>query len=348
MVEEAAQRGQSITRRPLAFSRREELRADRLDAGALLVGLREVLAATLGAGIRVAVEAPEGPLPVLADRGQLETVLLNLATNARDAMERGGRLTLVAEPMAVAPGEPGGLAAGAYIRITVADTGAGMSAETLARAGEPFFTTKAAGKGTGLGLAMARSFAEGSGGRMTIESAPGCGTRIALWLPAMVAPAEPVRPAPAGRQGIQPGAHLDAHPGAHPGAVAVRRARVLLVDDEPVVREVLATQLTDAGYRVTEARDGAAALALLGGGLACDLLVSDLAMEGIDGVTLIREARLRRPGLPAILVTGYAGDAAALAVGRRIDGAFTLLRKPVTGAQLVDQVAAVLGARVIA
>ena len=330
MVEEAAQRGQSITRRLLAFSRREELRADRLDVGALLVGLREVLAATLGAAIRVEVAAPAGLPAVLADRGQLETVLVNLATNARDAMDMGGRLTLAAEPVTVVPGDPGGLAPGDYIRVTVADTGAGMSPQTLARAGEPFFTTKPVGKGTGLGLAMARSFAEGSGGRMTIESKAGCGTRIALWLPALSATLREPAPVPV----------------AEDIAIPPRCARVLLVDDEPVVREVLATQLADAGYRVTEAADGAAALALLAGGLGCDVLVSDLAMEGIDGVTLIREARLKRPGLPAILVTGYAGDAAALAIGQQIDGGFTLMRKPVTGAQLADQVAALLGARV--
>ena len=329
MVEEAAQRGQSITRRLLAFSRREELRADRLDVGALLVGLREVLAATLGAAIRVEVEAPAELAPVFADRGQLETVLVNLATNARDAMEKGGRLSLTAEPVTVTAGDPGGLAPGDYIRVTVGDTGAGMSAETLARAGEPFFTTKPVGRGTGLGLAMARSFAEGSGGRMTVDSAPGQGTCIALWLPAMAENSIAV-PLP---------------PRAGPAAVPMRHARVLLVDDEPVVREVLASQLADAGYRVTEAENGAAALDRLAEGLACDVLVSDLAMEGIDGVTLIREARRARPGLPAILVTGYAGDAAALAVGQRVDGGFTLMRKPVTGTQLVDQVAAVLGRR---
>lgn len=329
MVEEAARRGQSITRRLLAFSRREELRADRLDVGGLLVGLREVLAATLGAGIRVEVEAPPNLSPVFADRGQLETVLVNLATNARDAMEKGGRLTLAAEPVEVRLDEPGGLAAGDYIRVTVADTGTGMSPEILARAGEPFFTTKPVGRGTGLGLAMARSFAEGSGGRMTIESRPGAGTRIALWLPALAEVAEP--PPPARR--------------TRPVAAPAPGLRVLLVDDEPMVREVLAAQLTDAGYQVTEAGNGAAALALLADSLACDVLVSDLAMEGIDGVTLIREARRARPELPAILVTGYAGDAAALAVGQRVDGSFTLLRKPVTGAQLADQVAALIGWR---
>ncbi|MFZ4407445.1 MAG: ATP-binding protein [Paracraurococcus sp.] len=331
MVEEAAQRGQSITRRLLAFSRREELRADRLDVGALLVGLREVLAATLGAGIRVEVETPEGTLPVLADRGQLETVLVNLATNARDAMEGGGRLTLAAAPVTVAPADVGGLAPGPYIRVAVVDTGSGMDTATLARAGEPFFTTKPVGRGTGLGLAMARSFAEGSGGRMAIESRPGHGTCITLWLPALPA-AEAAAPTP---------------PPA-PVALPTRCARVLLVDDDPVVREVLATQLADSGFKVTAAVDGAAALARLAEGLACEMLVSDLAMEGMDGVSLIRKARRLRPGLPAILITGYAGDAAALAIGQRIEDGFLLLRKPVSGAQLADQVAALLGARVSA
>ncbi|TCZ66641.1 response regulator [Roseicella aquatilis] len=327
MVEEAAQRGQSITRRLLAFSRREELRADRLDVGALLTGLREVLDATLGPGITVVVQAPEGLSPVLADRGQFETVLVNLATNARDAMAQGGCLTLSAEPVTVPPGVAGDLPPGDYIRLTVADTGSGMDPAVLARAGEPFFTTKPAGQGTGLGLAMARSFAEGSGGCMVIESAPGRGTRIALVLPALreAAPASPAA--------------------APPGMVTPRHARVLLVDDEPVVREVLAGQLADAGYQVAEAASGAEALEHLDQGLCCDLLVSDLAMPGMDGVTLIREARRRRRGLPAILLTGYAGDAAALAVGQQVDGGFTLLRKPVTGARLLDQVAAVLGAQ---
>jgi signal transduction histidine kinase/ActR/RegA family two-component response regulator len=328
MVEEAARRGESITRRLLAFSRREELRADRLDVGALLTGLREVLAATLGVRIRVEVEATEGLPPVLADRGQLETVLVNLATNARDAMEDGGRLSLAAKLVTVGPEETNGLRPSDYVRVMVADTGTGMDAATLARAGEPFFTTKPVGKGTGLGLAMARSFAEGSGGRMTIESEPGQGTRICLWLPATAAETGAVPPQPVT---VEPGC-------------PARSARVLLVDDEPAVREVLAAQLKDAGYEVTTAADGATALAQLEQGLGCDLLVSDLAMEGIDGVTLIREARRLRPGLPAILVTGYAGDAAALAVGQTVEGSFTLLRKPVTGALLTDQVAALLGA----
>ncbi|MBV1797820.1 response regulator [Siccirubricoccus sp. G192] len=330
MIEDAARRGESVTRRLLTFARREELRADTLDVGELLGGLREVLSATLGAKIRVEVEAAPGLPPVLADRGQMETVLVNLATNARDAMPDGGRLVLSAKAVQAGnAGEVDGLAPGAYIHLVVADTGEGMSAATLASAPEPFFTTKPLGQGTGLGLAMARSFAHGSGGALAITSEQGQGTSVSLWLPVTnrrvgsnVAPTwERQTPKPTG---------------------PTRRPRVLLVDDEPIVREVLAAQLAEEGYDVAERENGSAALDLLHQGGSFDLLVSDLAMPGLDGVALIREAQRRQPGLPAILITGYAGDAAALAVGTAVGGTFALLRKPVTGAQLADQVAALL------
>jgi signal transduction histidine kinase/ActR/RegA family two-component response regulator len=331
MVEDAARRGQSITRRLLAFSRREELRAGALDLGELLEGLREVLGATLGAKIRVEVDAEAGLPSVFADRGQLETVLVNLATNARDAMPSGGTLALSAAAERVEEARDG-FAAGDYVRLDVADTGEGMGAETLARAAEPFFTTKPLGQGTGLGLAMARSFAQGSGGALAIASERGRGTRVSLWLPAA-------------SEGVNGASVPDAGNQQAPEPVGPgRRRRVLLVDDDPVVREVLATQLADEGYEVDEAGDGAAALALLDRGTPMHMLVSDLAMPGMDGVALIRAAQRRRPGLPAILLTGYAGDAARLAVGEAVGGAFTLLRKPVTGAQLADQVAALLDA----
>jgi signal transduction histidine kinase/ActR/RegA family two-component response regulator len=332
MVADAARRGESVTRRLLAFARRGELRADVLDLGELLAGLREVLAATLGPGIRVEVNAPPGLPPILADRGQLETALVNLATNARDAMPGGGTLTLSAAAEHVGKGDSRGrLAPGAYVRLVVADTGEGMDTETLARASEPFFTTKPLGQGTGLGLAIARGFAEGSGGALAIVSDPGRGTKVSLWLPVAGEVARAMQRAPQ-------------EEGTPKAVRCCRRVRVLLVDDEPVVREVLAAQLADGGYGVAEAADGAAALALLDRGEPFELLVSDLAMPGLDGVALIREARRRRPGLPAILLTGYAGDAAALAVGGALEqsGAFALLRKPVTGAELADQVAALL------
>ena len=336
MVEDAARRGELVTRRLLAFSRREELRADILDTGELLAGLREVLGVTLGAAVRVEATATPGLPPVLADRGQLETVLVNLATNARDAMPGGGTLTLSATAETVAEADPppepaAGLRPGRYIRLSVADTGIGMSPAVLARAAEPFFTTKQLGRGTGLGLAMARSFAEGSGGSLDLESSEGRGTRVSLWLPV----AQPLA--------------LALDPAAAPPAPALpipadgsRLPRILLVDDDPIVREVLAAQLSDSGYEIAAAGDGPAALALLDRGEMVDVLVTDLAMPGLDGVALIRQAQQRRPGLPAILLTGYAGDAAVLAVGSVVDGAFSLLRKPVTGARLADAVATVL------
>lgn len=182
---DAAARGTSITRRLLAFSRRDTLQAEPIDAAALLAGVQEVLRHTLDSAIAVHVKAVPGLQRLLADKQQLETVLLNLAANARDAMPDGGALTLDAVGEAVPDGAAptAGLAPGRYIRLSVVDTGAGMSAATLARVAEPFFTTKSAGKGTGLGLSMAKGFAEQSGGQLAIESRPGYGTMVTVWLP---------------------------------------------------------------------------------------------------------------------------------------------------------------------
>jgi len=272
------------------------------------------------------VDAPSDLPSLFADRGQLETVLVNLATNARDAMPHGGILTLSARPEQVSPGGagPAGVAAGAYIRISVADTGVGMGAAVLARVTEPFFTTKEPGKGTGLGLAMAKGFVEQSGGSLSIESVEGQGTTIHLRLPqAGCAAAEGVA-------------------AEERAASASLRPAVLLADDDPIVRKVLAAALEDAGYAVMSAGDGAEALALLRRSPRIDILVSDLTMPGIDGLALIRESQALRPGLPAILLTGYAGDGAALAIGGAIAGTFSLLRKPIAGVQLVDRISSLL------
>ncbi len=327
MIQDAAQRGQSVTRRLLAFSRREELRADRLDLGELLGSLRDILRATLGARYRVETVMAEGLPPVLADRGQLEAVLVNLATNARDAMPAGGTLTFSAEIQRL-EGRAAGLAAGDYIRLVASDDGEGMSAETLARATEPFFTTKPLGQGTGLGLAMARSFAEGSAGRLFIASEPGRGTQVTLWLPVAGA-ADAGEPDPEPERQARPRSpDLPCH--------------VLLVDDDTVVRQILASELAEEGCKVTEAAEGGAALAMLDSGADIDILVSDLAMPGLDGVALIREVQRRRPDLPSVLITGYAGDAAALATGQGFPSTFILVRKPVTGAGLADRIRALL------
>jgi signal transduction histidine kinase len=187
LVGSATTRGASVIRRLLAFARRGELGPERVDAAALLEDLEEVLAHTMGApGLRVRVEAEPDLPPVLVDRGALETVLVNLAANARDAMPRGGTLTLAAAAEAVAEGaarHPAGLRPGRYVRFSAADTGAGTDAATLARAAEPFFSAGPEGQGTGLGLAMAREVAEQAGGAFAVVNEPGRGTTVILWLP---------------------------------------------------------------------------------------------------------------------------------------------------------------------
>jgi PAS domain S-box-containing protein len=315
---EAVGRGSAVTGRLLSFARRDALRAEPIGVPPLLAGLVEMLRHTIGPEITLHAEAADDLPRLLADRGQLEAVLVNLANNARDAMPRGGLLVFraaLAEP-AGDPAAPPRLGAGPYLRLSVVDRGEGMTPEVLARVSEPFFTTKPPGRGTGLGLAMARGFAEQSGGGLSIESAPGQGTTVSLWLPR--APAEAEAPSPP---------RLDAERlAALPGGAA----SVLLVEDEPTVRTVLAAELEDAGYRVTAVDDGAAALFLLDRGFRPDLLVSDLAMPGgLDGLELVAAARARLPGLPSLLVTGRAGaaDAGRLAAARA-GGPFEVLRKP--------------------
>jgi signal transduction histidine kinase/ActR/RegA family two-component response regulator len=327
MVLEASERGASVARRLLAFARQGELRAAVVDASTLLEDLREVLGHTLGTGITVRTQVPPGLAKLRADKGQLETVLLNLATNARDAMEEGGTLTLAAAEEVVAEGgaHPAGLAPGCYVRLSVADGGAGMDAATLARATEPFFTTKPAGKGTGLGLAMARGFAEQSGGALAIVSAPGRGTTVTLWLPRSAAAEVP---APQTEE-------MPASTGP----------RALLVDDEALVRETLAAELAERGWTVEQAPDAQAALARLQDAARPDLLVTDLAMPGINGLALIRAARREAPGLPVVLLTGFVNDGAAaetaLAEAMR-GGPFALLRKPIDTQDLAARAEALL------
>jgi PAS domain S-box-containing protein len=323
MINEATARGSNITRRLLAFSRGGELRAEALDPAALLGGLREVLRSTLAAGVEVRVEAPAGLPSLLADKGQLETVLINLATNARDAMPEGGVLTFAAALATREDAADVSLPPGPHVRLSVMDTGAGMPPEVLARVTEPFFTTKAEGEGTGLGLALAKGFAEQSGGGLPIESAPGRGTTVALWFPLAPATASP----PSGKA-------TEAS-----AAARGRRARILLVDDDPMVRDLTALQLWDGGFVVLPVSSGAAALALLDAGEAVDLLISDLKMADMDGLTLIGGAQLRRKGLPAILLTGSPDTAAEQAAGQ---GGFDMLRKPVTPEQLAERLAKAL------
>ncbi len=319
LVVDAADRGASVTRRLLSFARRGSLQPGPVEASPLLEDLREMLARTLGSGITVQASA-EADLPaMMADKGGLETVLVNLATNARDALldETGlpgagpKRVSLHAARDDAAPGLP----AGAYVRLEVADSGPGMDNDTLAHAAEPFFSTKPRGRGTGLGLSVARGFAEQSGGMLAIQSVPGEGTTVRLWLPAIIPAAPPVRP--------------DIRPA------------VVLVDDDIEVRDVLADTLVAQGCRVSGYADAVSALARIADD-APDLLISDLSMPGTDGMTLIRQARLLRPGLAAILLTGHSGPELEAAVSQMAGGRVILVQKPVQGASLAAQINALL------
>lgn len=325
MIVEAAERGASVTRRLLAFARRSALQAQAVDASVLLTDLRDILGHTLGSGIEVVLMVTEGLPPLLADKGQLETVLINLGTNARDAMGGSGMLILAADVEEVAGTiHPAGLHEGLFVKLSVKDSGSGMDPATLARASEPFFTTKPVGRGTGLGLSMAQGFAEQSGGAILIESALGEGTAIHLWFPV----AEPVRPVRT----------------AAPLAVSRKEQGCLLVvDDEALVREITAEQLESYGYTVITVSSGAAALDLLDKGRRVDLVVSDLSMPGMDGLALIQELQQRRPGLPAILLTGFASHAADIAIGGALNGNYSLLTKPADGERLAERVRLLLG-----
>ena len=318
VIAEATARGAAVTRRLLAFGRHGDLRPEAVDAATLLQELRELLLHTLGRDIDLVLRVPPGLPPVLADRGHLETALVNLATNARDAMPGGGRLTFSAAVETIGGDQrPLDLPPGAYLAIIVADTGVGMDAATLRRAPEPFFTTKPAGQGTGLGLSMVRGFVEQSGGALDLASRPAQGTIVRLLLPQAADAARPPAGPPEGQ-----------------GACAVGAA-VLLVDDEPLLRSVLAEFLEEAGCAVRTAAGANEALAMLQASIAVDVLVTDLSMPGPDGRSLIRAAQALRPGLPAILLTGYAGeDCDAAAPDRRIE----LLRKPVSGHALLARI----------
>jgi signal transduction histidine kinase/ActR/RegA family two-component response regulator len=322
MVVDAAERGASVTRRLLTLARRGELRTEPVQLTDVLAGLHEVLTHTLGAEIEVRIKAAHPLPPILTDKWQLETVLVNLSVNARDAMapRGGGTLTLSAREESIlsnaAPEH--GPKPGTYIRISVQDTGLGMDTATLARATEPFFTTKSDSKGTGLGLAMAKGFVEQSGGALRITSERGLGTMVTLWLPCAGTGAQ--RPPPARTEPAQDNETTPAH---------VRGLRVLLVDDEVLVRDALADDLAALGWTVVTAGTGAEALSHLDQPETLDLLVTDLAMPGMNGLALIRAARERRPRLPALLLTGHAGDAhAELLDLAEANGPFAMLRKP--------------------
>jgi signal transduction histidine kinase/CheY-like chemotaxis protein len=324
-IQQAVDRGGAISRRLLAFARRDSLRSEPIDAHGLLAEVGELIADAIGPSIRIHVQAGEGAGSLLADRRQLETVLLNLATNARDAMPDGGDLTISAAGAVLErDSDSPRLAAGRYVRLVVADTGAGIDPDDLARVVEPFFTTKPRGKGTGLGLSMAKGFAEQSGGALSVESEPGRGTTVTLWIPQAAASLQPR--ADTVRQSVRPAPDGDGR-------------RVLVVDDDEQVRDGLITSLQDAGFATLGAEDAAAALRQLDRGAVVDALVTDFAMPGLNGLDLIHEVHARRPGLPAILLTGDLQDMSPAAFTRLNGEPFSLLRKPTPPTRVAERLA---------
>jgi signal transduction histidine kinase/CheY-like chemotaxis protein len=327
MILEAGMRGTSITQRLLAFARKSDLRAEIIDVRELLDGIQEILLHTLGTNISLVVLDMPEPFKLFADKGQLETVLVNIAANSRDAMPSGGRITFSAARQSVLPVSNGSTdpSSGSYIVIAVADTGCGMDQAILSRASEPFFTTKGVGQGTGLGLATARGFAEQSGGRLLIDSTLNVGTTVSLWLP----------------EALSQKPLVDSGTRTEPKFTDTGH-RVLVVDDDTLVRETIASQLEEDGYLVTATGSAEDAMSLLRMEGRVDCIVTDLSMPGMDGLTLIKLAHRVHPNLPAILLTGYAQDTTALAIGGAISATFSLLRKPVQGGELADRIASLI------
>jgi signal transduction histidine kinase len=285
----SAERAKTLVQRLLAFARRQPLQATAVDVGELVRNMADLLASTSGPRIKVEVAiSPDAPT-ALADANQLEMALLNLAVNSRDAMQDGGRLTIAVFIESVGAGHRSGLRHGEYVCLSVSDTGAGMDAETLARAIEPFYSTKGIGQGTGLGLSMVHGLALQLGGALTLKSRPGLGTSVEFWLPVGTAVAQ--RPE-----------HLPGQTASEGSGLA------LLVDDEELVRASTADMLTDIGYDVVEAATAEEALQMLDSGLRPDLLVSDHLMPGMTGTELAHAARERYPALPVLIVSGYAED----------------------------------------
>jgi PAS domain S-box-containing protein len=284
---QSAERAKTLVQRLLAFARRQPLQPRAVDVGALVQGMEDLLASTLGPRIQISLDVPADLPAAVADANQLEMALLNLAVNARDAMPEGGTLTIALAAENLEHDHGIHLRPGAYLRLCVHDTGVGMDEETRAHATEPFFSTKGIGRGTGLGLSMVHGLAAQLGGALTIESEPGEGATIKIWLP--IAEATTGSAAKA------------TDPEARPGS-----GTVLLVDDEALVRASTADMLTDLGYRVIDVESADEALRRLDEEVSVDVLVTDHLMPRMTGTELAAAVRHRRPNLPVLLISGYA------------------------------------------
>lgn len=308
-AERATERGARLTASLLSFSREQRLRPEEVDLNEMLREAAPMLRRTLHGRMELALELAPERLVALADPAQLQAALLHLVINARDASPPGRKLTIATSLVAMDE-------AGALTCVRVSDTGPGMAPEVAARAFEPFFTTREVGQGSGLGLSQVHGFAHQSGGTARIEQPPEGGVAVSLLLPAVAVPMpEPVAPV------------------VEELAFA---GRVLLVEDDADVREVLMESLAASGWEVTQAEDGAAACAVLEGDVPLDILVTDVVMPGVvSGVALVRAAARLRPELPVLLISGY--PTATLAAQGAEEAEMNLLRKPFTHGELLSR-----------
>jgi PAS domain S-box-containing protein len=314
VAQQSAERARVLISRLLTFARRQHLEARPVNLGELVSGMSDLIERSLGVQIAVVYDIQADAASVMADPNQLELAILNLCVNARDAMPAGGQLSITVREQAA-----GGLAApsAGYVELAVADTGVGMEPDTLKRAIEPFYTTKGVGKGTGLGLSMVHGLAAQSGGALQLDSAPGRGTTARILLPALTADTTAAPAAPAPRSAAP---------------LAMEPLRILLVDDEELVRAGTAEMLEALGHSVIQAASGPAALKALKT-MDCDLMVADYLMPAMTGVELIEHARALIPTLPVLLVTGYTG------LHLKLDDRLTRLGKPFGEAELAAAVA---------
>jgi PAS domain S-box-containing protein len=315
----SANHAAALTHRLLAFSRRQPLDPHAVSVNALVASMRDLIKRTMGEKVQLEFELDGNLWPALCDPNQLESAVLNLAINARDAMPGGGRLIIRARNIDLdeVRAAPRGMVGGPYVCIEVVDTGIGMPADGIERAFDPFFTTKPAGKGTGLGLSMVYGFARQSNGYCDIRSTPGEGTTVRLYLPRHQAVAG---------SGIEP--VVAPTPVPTPVPTAARGEVVLVVEDETVVREVVVAVLQQLGYRALEATDGKTGLKMLHSSEPIELLVSDIGLPDINGRLLADAAREVRPGLKILLMTGYASEAAV--AGGFLAPGMELITKPFT------------------
>ncbi len=293
-----AERGAALTQRMLSFARKQELKMEAVEVPGLVRGMTSLFQRSLGPSIQIQASFPRGLPALRTDANQLETALLNLTLNARDAMSDGGVIRIEAAAISLEENSVVDLPPGDYVRLTVSDTGEGMDENTLSRASEPFFTTKGVGKGTGLGLSMAHGLAEQSGGRLKIDSRPGQGTTVALWLPAAQ---------PQDERRIVVGAAPDDR------SEDMRPMVVLAVDDDSLVLKNTVAMLEDLGHRVFPASSPKEALATLRHEMV-DLVITDYAMPQMNGAALAEKIKAQNPQLPVILATGYAELAPELGV----------------------------------